>query len=841
LQVYQPAIGLRPSLANVCFVTAKRHSPVPAVVFAVALCASAGAQAAATCPAGSLGAAAVAAGAANATPLTAALAGQLGAPLFTPIYCPSAITSNSSYPLQLRPPPPDGKEITTIFARESQGEDNRFVEATGAVDMRSPSKQVLADWLRYEFDIDTVRARGNVVIRSWQDLVTGPELEYRRDTETGYMKQPTFVLGLYKGRGKADELQFTGPDQYRIQRGSYSTCAGDAPAWRLEVAQLDLDENTSVGVARDARIYLGNLPVAWLPQFSFPLKNERKSGFLAATYGTSGNRGLDIQLPYYFNLAPNYDATFTPRLMSKRGVLFNGQARYLFDTPFGRAIGDWNGEILPRDRLADASRDATNIRHTQLISPNLTLTVNYNHVSDARYFVDLADFVSITSITTLPRDATLVWRNNDWLLTAKAQRFQTLQDPAALVLPPYDRVPQLSLESPLYRPVASQPVELKLTSDITRFQYPNAALPSGYRAYAYGTAAWRYETPGFFVIPRFGLHVSRYKLTGEFDDYRDSTRTVPIASVDSGLRFERDISLFGGSFVQTLEPRAMYTQIPYRDQSQTPVFDTAVADFNQLQLFSENRYVGHDRIGDTKQLSLAVTSRLYDGGSQKERLRLTLGSRLYFADQRVRLPGETTRDSNSSDLLLSASGRVTDALYVEGNSQYNANLGRTERYSLGLRYTPERSRTLNINYRAIRELITNTGPVQVKQVDVAGQWPVYRNIYAVGRVNYSIADRRLTESVLGLEYDGCCYVVRAVAQRIATSTTTATNAFFLQLELNGLGRVGSNPLDVLKRNIPGYSLLYENPTRRRIDEPETTTSPMFTPWTPGTPYGPYIP
>jgi len=126
-------------------------------------------------------------------------------------------------------------------------------------------------------------------------------------------------------------------------------------------------------------------------------------------------------------------------------------------------------------------------------------------------------------------------------------------------------------------------------------------------------------------------------------------------------------------------------------------------------------------------------------------------------------------------------------------------------------------------------------------VDVAGQWPVYRNIYAVGRVNYSIADRRLTESVLGLEYDGCCYVVRAVAQRIATSTTTATNAFFLQLELNGLGRVGSNPLDVLKRNIPGYSLLYENPTRRRIDEPETTTSPMFTPWTPGTPYGPYIP
>ncbi len=841
MQVYQPATGLIPGLANDCFVTAKRHSPVPALVFAVALCASAGAQAAVACQAGALGGAAVAAGAATATPIAAALAGQLGAPQFAPIYCPSAITSNGSFPLQLRPPPPDGKETTTIFARESQGEDNRFVEATGAVDMRSPSKQVLSDWLRYEFDIDTIRARGNVVIRSWQDLVTGPELEYRRDTETGFMKQPTFVLGLYKGRGKAEELQFTGPEQYRIQRGTYSTCVGDAPAWRLEVAQLDLDENTSVGVARDARIYLGNLPVAWLPQFSFPLRNERKSGFLAATYGTSGNRGLDIQLPYYFNLAPNYDATLTPRLMSKRGVLFNGQARYLFDTPLGRAIGDWNGEILPRDRLADASRDATNIRHTQFFTPNLTLTVNYNHVSDSRYFVDLADFVSITSITTLPRDATLVWRNNDWLLTAKAQRFQTLQDPGALVLPPYDRVPQLSAESPVYKPLADLPLELKLSSDVTRFQYPNAALPSGYRAYGYGTVAWRYDTPGFFVTPKVGLHATRYRLTGTFDDYRDSTRVLPVSSIDAGLRFERNASIFGSSFVQTLEPRAMFTYIPYRNQSETPVFDTALADFNQLQLFSENRYVGQDRIGDTRQLSVGLTSRLFDADSQKERLRLTVGGRVYFADQLVTLPGESKRDSNSSDLLFSANGRITDALYVEGNAQYNANQGQTERYSLGLRYTPERSRTLNINYRAIRELVTNTGPVQVKQVDIAGQWPVYRNIYAVGRVNYSIADRRLTESVLGLEFDGCCYVVRAVAQRIATTTTTATNTFFLQLELNGLGRVGSNPLDVLKRNIPGYSLLYENPTRRRIDEPEAPSSPMFAPWNPGTPYAPYIP
>ena len=765
----------------------------------------------------------------------AASAGVAAAPLPAPLpaYCASAVSSNGSYPLQLRPPRTNEKESATVTSVETFGVDNQFLEATGSVDMRSPSRQVLSDWMRYEFSIDTIKAKGNVVIRSWQDLVTGPELEYRRDTETGFMKSPTFVLGLYKGRGKADELLFTGPDQYRVNRGTYSTCVGDSPAWRLEVGQLDIDENTSVGTARDAKIYLGPLPVAWLPQFTFPLKNERKSGFLAATYGTSGNRGLDIQLPYYLNLAPNYDATITPRLMTKRGLLVNGQARYLFDTPFGRAIGEWNGEILPKDRLADATRDATNIRHTQIFSPNLTLSVNYSHVSDPRYFVDLADFVSITSITTLPRDATLVYRNFDWTFTAKAQRFQTLQDPAALVLPPYDKVPQLTAESPVYRPLADQPLELKLTTDVTRFDYPNAAYPSGYRAYSYGTMAWRYDKPGWFVTPKVGLHATRYSLIGSFDDYRDSTRILPIASVDSGLRFERNTSLFGNAFVQTLEPRAMFTYIPYRDQSETPVFDTALADFNYLQLFSENRYVGHDRIGDAQQLSLGITSRLFDADSQKERLRVTLGERFYFNSQRVTL-GEAPRDRNSSDLLISAQGRVTDALYVEANAQYNANLGQTERYSLGLRYTPEKARTLSINYRAIRELVTLSGPVTVKQVDVATQWPIYRNLYAVGRVNYSIADRRMTESVLGLEYDGCCYVVRAVAQRLATSTTTSTNAFFLQLELNGLGRVGANPLDVLKRNVPGYSLLYENPTRRRLDE-GNPDAPVFAPWNPVTP------
>lgn len=742
----------------------------------------------------------------------------------------AAAASPTLSPISRLRPEHNAKEITTITAESSRGENEKFLEAIGNVEMRSPSREVLADFVYYDVALDTVRAKGNVSIRSWQDLVTGPELEYKRDTATGFMKSPNFVLGLYKGRGKAEELLFTGEDQYRVIRGTYSTCVDANPAWRLDVGTLDVNEQTGVGTAKDARVYIGGVPVAWLPQFTFPLKNERKSGFLAPTYATSEARGFEIQVPYYLNLAPNYDATLTPRLMTKRGLLLNGQFRYIFNTPLGAAYGTTLSEYLPNDRLADRNRSALNINHTQVFNPNLTLQVNYNRVSDPRYFIDLADFVAITSITTLPREATLTYRAFDWTFTARTQRFQTLQDPAAFVLPPYDREPQLNAESPIYKFGADQRFELQTISDVSRFKYPNASNPSGDRAYNFTTLAYRYETPGYFVVPRVSVHSSRYRLIGLFDDFKNSSRVVPMSSLDGGLFFDRDANYFGQAFRQTLEPRAMLTYIPYREQSQIPVFDTALADFNQSQLFAENRYVGQDRIGDTSQLSLGVTTRLLDPDSGKERLRFTLGNRVYFKPQRAVLT-ESPRVRNATDILFSAQGRVTDNLFLETNTQYDTDEGRNERLSLGLRYSPDRLRTINVNYRAIRELSTlsSNGPVRVKQLDASAQWPIYRNLYGVGRLNYSIADKRLTEGVIGLEYDGCCYVVRAVAQRLATSSTTATTAFFLQLELNGLARVGASPLDVLKRNIPGYSLLYENPTRRRVDNSDR---PAFTPWTP---------
>ncbi|MFN3628831.1 MAG: LPS-assembly protein LptD [Casimicrobiaceae bacterium] len=720
------------------------------------------------------------------------------------------------------------REEITLMANEATGRDGAFIEARGNVDVRTPTQQILADVMRYDLLEDVVTARGNVLIRSWQDVVSGPELRYGIGTETGYMRSPNFVLGLYKGRGSAERLEFTGPDRYRVLAGRYTTCVGDDPAWRLEVGQLDIDEAKGIGEASNARVYLGNLPVAWLPRFTFPLDNERKSGFLSPTWGTSEARGFDVQLPYYLNLAPNYDATLTPRLMTKRGLMLHGQFRYIADSPLGRSSGEIEAEILPNDRVAGLTRRAVHFSHTQSFSPDLVLALRYTAVGDARHFVDLSDRVSITAITTLPREAALSYRWREWQFAARMLRFQTLQDPFAPVLPPYDRAPQFSVLSPLWRFGPGERFEATLRLDATRFLYPNGTNPSGDRLLSVASLAWRLDEPGYFMVPRLTLHASRYRLLDLFDDVENTTRILPYGSFDTGLRFDRELRLFGERFRQSLEPRMMITYVPYRNQSTVPVFDSAIADFNLLQLWSENRYIGDDRLGDTTQVSLGVTSRLFDAASQKERLSATLGQRIYFNRQRVTL-GETPRDRNTSDILAVLAGRVTDALYLEAGGQINLDRGRVERHAFGLRYTPERARTLNINYRAIRELVTLSGPIRIQQIDVSGQWPIYGNWYGVGRFNYSLADRRLTEGVLGVEYDGCCYVVRAVAQRLATGTRTVNNTFFIQLELNGLARVGSSPLDALRRNIPGYTQLYENPTRRRRDTPPGPVTPWTSP------------
>jgi len=711
---------------------------------------------------------------------------------------------------------PETRGALFLRADRLEGSETR-VTAEGRVELRTHRETVLADKLSYAIPEQTIYGDGDVVLRRGFDWITGPQLQYKRDTETGFFRSPRFFVAEANAHGDAKEIRFTGPDRFVAVDASYTTCVASHPDWYLRGEQLEVDNLRKVGTARNVSVHFLDVPVLYAPWLQFPLSNERKSGFLTPTLGSTGVRGFEISTPYYLNLAPNYDATLTPRYMTKRGLQIGAQFRYLLgdDTaPLGVAVGEMNAEFLPHDRSTGENRYALAWKHNEQFAPWLGGFINLNKVSDDKYFADFADRIAVTSQKTLPREAGLIATHGPWSFLARAQSFQTLQDPEAPVVPPYNRLPQVLAS-------LSDTDWLGLTwsgtGEYARFTQDQLA-PTGERFVLYPTAAFHRQGAAWFFTARAGVHMREYMLdrTTPALPAQHPSYAIPITSLDAGLVFERDLTVLGTPLTQTLEPRAFYVYIPYKNQTEAPVFDTALDDFNFSQLFAENRYIGNDRIGDANQLTLALTSRYLDRETGAERLRLAVGQRFYFQDQRVSL-NEPLRSASTSDFLVGAEGRLSEAWSLASLLQYNLDSSDVERFNVGVRYTPAPGRALNATWRYTRALADPTGGFeQIKQIDLSGQWPVSHRWTLIGRWNYSIADHKTLEAVAGIEYNADCWVLRIVGQRLTTTTQQATTSVFVQLELNGLARVGTSPLELLRRSVPGY-LPTNDPTLRDRD------------------------
>jgi LPS-assembly protein len=726
------------------------------------------------------------------------------------VYAQTPSTDTSDTPPQLKvapilvPPPPKalkpglGSERDAVYLRADrlEGESGKSIQASGKVELRTRRQTVLADWLHYDLATEEVWAKGNVLMRRGVDWITGPEAKFKRGDETGFFHQPEFHIGDNASRGDAKELLFLGENRYELKDFRYTTCVAGNDDWYLTSREVDLDRSRLVGTAHNASILFKGVSIFYSPYLDFPLSNERKSGFLTPVFGSTSSRGIEMSIPYYFNLAPNYDATLTPRVMTRRGLQINGQVRYLFPDSAGEA----DAEVLP-DRVTGTNRYGLSWKHNQNFGflPGLAGYVNVQKVSDDSYFTDLSDRLVVTSQSTLPREAGLVYNRGPFSLVTRIQTFQTLQDPANPITPPYFREPQLLMTM---NPVEWKGLDFQASGEFVRFRQP--ALVTGDRSVLYPSVTWSQRGNAWFISARTGLHMTHY----DFDDTMlpepRVNRVLPISSIDSGLVFERDANLFGKAFTQTLEPRAYYVYIPYRRQDQIPPFDTAIDEFNFSQLFTENRYLGSDRVGDANQLTLAAVTRLSDPQTGEERMRFAIGQRYYFQDQRVTLT-EAPRTANTSDLLLSGEGRLSDAWSAASALQYNLDHRQTERLDLGMRWQPGPGRVLNASYRYIRQQVDPTGNTsQLKQVDFSGQWPFLDSWSAIGRWNYSLVDGKTLEGVVGLEYNGGCWAFRIVGQRLTTTTQLASKSVFVQFELTGLARLGTNPIDVLKRSVPGY-------------------------------------
>jgi LPS-assembly protein len=698
--------------------------------------------------------------------------------------------------------PTEKRELPMVIdADRLQSQDKRYVEAIGNVRARDLRNRFEADWLRYDKDTDELTARGHIMVAREEDTLHGEDLKLRIDDRIGSMNSLTFEIARIKGRkgyGTAESLRFQGRDRYALSNATFSTCPADQQDWVLRARQLDLDYTNEVGSAHDVRVeYLGT-PILYTPWVDFSLNDSRKSGFLSPSYGVSDKRGLELSVPWYWNISPDQDATLGARLMTRRGLELEGEYRYLAPTYKGQMAMT----LLPNDRLTGEMRYHAALTHEQQLSPRVGARLTFEDVSDNTYFSDLTSQITQTSLVNLPRDAALSYNGGWWNALARVQGYQTLQDPAQpnLALEPYRRLPQILLNA--NRGDLPHGLKFDMSGEFVRFEHSDTAKAEGNRLHLYPSLSLPLETNYGYLTPKIGWDFTQYDLDRNpaAPQTLSKSRSLPILSVDTGVIMERDWNWRGKDYTVTLEPRAYYVAIPYEDQSGLPVFDSGSADLSLTRLFSENQFVGIDRVNDANQITLAVTSRFIEPETGLERLRVTLGQRYYFEDQRVALPGFVPSGSNITDLLAQVSGQITDQWWVASSLQLNPDDGALVRANLGATYQVGPGRRINADLR----FINNDYAPGLNQFDISWQWPIKQRWYSMGRINYSFRDSTLVEGLLGFEYNAGCWMWRGVAQRLVTATGETSNAFYLQLELDGLTALGPNPLDVLKRNISGY-------------------------------------
>ena len=676
-----------------------------------------------------------------------------------------------------------------ISAEHLQGNKDSQFEASGKVELRQGEQAIFADHLLYRQDSRDLVAEGNVRLEQSGNVITGPMLQLNLDTDIGKMTQPKYQIGINHAHGSADILNIESRQNYILHNANYTTCPAGNDDWLLKMGLLEIDRNRQVGIAHHARIEFMGVPILYAPWMDFSLSGQRKTGFLGPTFGSTGKGGSEVTLPFFWNIAPNRDATIAPRVMAKRGQMLENEFRYL-EKNFG---GEAHLDVLPDDKLTRTSRTRAALKHTQNLGRGWVGLADLNYVSDDAYFRDLSGAVSSTSQTNLVREAMLTYGDTWWNAAIRVQRFQTLQDPVVPVTIPYRRAPQITFDA--QRVLAG--VKVAMAGEYVDFRHPTAI--NGQRLVAYPSVSYPViAKPAFYLTPKFGIHKTAYRL-GENNStgQPNSEHTIPIFSLDSGAVMEREWSSSEQSYVQTLEPRAFYVHIPYRDQSALPNFDSAQADFSFAQMFTENRFFGNDRIGDADHVTLALTSRLLVQDSGAEQLRVALGQRYSLKTPRVNLntPSATT---NKSDFLLAASGKLARAWSVDSALQYNPNQSQVEKINFAGRYQPESGKVLNLGYRYTRN--------SLRQVDVSTQWPLHGRWQGVARWNYSLRDQHMLEALAGLEYNQSCWALRLVAQRFVTATNEVSHGIFIQLELTDLVPLGyGNPLDVLKQSVPGYS------------------------------------
>jgi LPS-assembly protein len=728
----------------------------------------------------------------------------------------------------LKPRPTDSlpRQQGPLYLRADQlsGQPDAELRAEGRVELRHGGVVLRADQLRYDQAEDLAVAQGKVRITFEGSSFSGPEVQLKVQRMEGFVTAPEYHLAMTGAGGRADRIDILGPATSRVINGNYTSCrreGSENPDWVLSARQLDLDTDAGVGIAEGAVLRFLDVPILSLPRLSFPLSDQRKSGWLPPDLNFTSGSGVELSAPYYWNIAPNRDATIAPALSTRRGFAVEGEFRYLEPGFSGRV----NLDLLPYDQVYEDTRYWLTFDHLGRFGDGVRYGAQVERVSDNDWWNDFPRRHTALTPRLLPL---LVLAEKDFgspvlgaELYARTQRWQVLQAPNIMEAP-FDRAAQFGLRSSGNLLAGAQ---YAFETEANHFVLPDNAgyssanTPSnGSRLHLQGWINRPFRQPGWWVTPSLLFNAASYYTDEAMPDGRTSaSRVIPTFSLGAGTEFERPAEWLGRSLRQTLEPRLLYVNTPYVDQSNYPNFDSAVKDYSFASIFSENVFSGIDRVSDTNALTAGVTTRLLDASSGVELLQLGIVQRYLFNDQLVTESG-VPENRGFSDVLLRGSTRALQPFNLQGYLRYSPSVDRVVRTILGAQYAPGPFRTLNLAYRYARDISS--------QYEASWQWPLYQSggtpqrkewsgsanscggaWYTVGRVVYSTTDDRVTDSVLGVEYDAGCWIARMAVSRWSTGVSEASTQVLLQLELVGLSRLGSNAINVMRDNIPGYQLL----------------------------------
>jgi len=668
----------------------------------------------------------------------------------------------------------------------------------GNVIVQQGAREIRANEVQYDPKDQSLQTEGHIDYRDPLVHVTGAGGSYSAAGGADF-KSAEFALQQRAARGSAEDMKLTPQGVMQLTRVMFTTCPAKDSSWELKASSITLDTRDKLGTGHNASIDFMGVPILYTPYVSFPLGSERKSGFLYPTIGSTSNSGFQLSVPYYFNLAPNYDFTFEPTEYSKRGIDLGGDLRLLTENN----RGELNFEYLPYDKLYGAQRNFEHLVDVAELPADFRLTINAANVSDTSYFEDFSTGPEGASTAFLNRQVALSYRDEHWNFVAEAQQFQTIDYTLAPDDRPYARVPRIVADA-LYTLGPEGVFHYGFNSEFVDFQRGTGV--TGWRFDIAPAVSLDFTGPGYFIRPALAWRATEYQLSNLAPgEPAAPVRTLPIASFDTGLVFERD----SGSENQhrlTLEPRLLYLYVPYKNQDELPVFDTALPDLNPVELFRTNRYVGADRVSDANQLAVGITSRLLNASDGRQFLAFTFGQAYYFEPPQVTLPGEIPTTQNRSDLVAELVVTAWQHFNASAAVQWDPQNQSSVRSQVNLQYKPSNSAVINLNYRyeATQEVLGQPQP-GFQQLEGSLAWPIGHKWNVFLKDVYSFPDHEELERFFGFEYRACCWRVRLGARRyVSNHDGTQSTGIWLQLELAGLASVGSASDASLETEVRGY-------------------------------------